>query len=114
MGLFSGITRLATKTIHGAERLGHKVSGVAHRLATKVQPIAHKVADISGKVAKVAGVVSKVATAALPFTAEIPIVGELVGGVAAGSKAVQLGARGVNKIAGFVDKTSRVVKALPR
>ena len=114
MGFFGGIQRLAVKAGHSATRLGRKVQHEAHRLAVKVQPIAHKVASVAGQVGKVAGVVSKVATAALPFTAEIPIVGEVVGGVAAGSKALQLGARGVGKVAGMIDKSAGVVKAVTR
>jgi len=105
MGFFS---RLGHKISTGAHRLGHKI----HEASAGVHRIAHKVADVSGKVAKVAGVVSKVATAALPFTAEIPIVGEVVGGVAAGSKAVQGIATGVNKVAKFVDRGAVVANKL--
>ena len=43
-------------------------------------------------VASVAGTIGDVATAALPFTAEIPIVGEVVAGAAAGGKLIQVGA----------------------
>ena len=107
MGFFG---RLAHKEARGIARLGHKVSHEAHRLAVKVQPIAHKVASVSGNVAKVAGVVSKAATSALPFTAEIPLVGEAVGGIAASSKALQIGSRGVGRVAGMIDKGSRVLR----
>ena len=107
MGIF---TRLAQKAHHAAARLGHKI----HSVSGNVHRIAHKVADVSGKVAKVAGVVSKAATAALPFTAEIPVVGEVVRGVAAGSKAVQGVATGVNKVAKFVDRGAVVANKLTR
>ena len=48
-------------------------------LVRLVDKIAPKVESVAGRVAQVAGVVGKVASAALPFTAEIPIVGEVVG-----------------------------------
>jgi len=107
MGFFS---RLGHKLHHAGARLGHKI----HEASAGVHRIAHKVADVSGKVAKVAGAVSKVATAALPFTAEIPVVGEVVGGVAAGSKAVQGIATGVNKVAKAVDRGAVVANKLTR
>ena len=104
------IARLGQKISSGAGRLGHKI----HEASAGVHRLASKVADVSGKVAKVAGVVSKVATAALPFTAEIPIVGEVVGGVAAGSKAVQGIATGVNRVAKLVDRGAVVANKLTR
>lgn len=107
MGFFS---RLGHKIHHAAARVGHKI----HEGAESVHRMAHKVADVSGKVAKVAGAVSKVATAALPFTAEIPIVGEVVGGVAAGSRAVQGVATGVNRVAKAVDLGARTAGRLTR
>ena len=106
----NSVGSIGKKISHGASRLGHKV----HQVSGEVHNIASKVADVSGKVAKVAGVVSKVATAALPFTAEIPIVGEVVGGVAAGSKAVQGVATGVNKVAGMVDRGAVMANRLTR
>ena len=107
MGFFS---RLGHKLHHAGARLGHKI----HEVSGGVHRIAHKVADVSGKVAKVAGAVRKVATAALPFTAEIPVVGEVVGGVAAGSKAVQCIATGVNMISKAVDRGAVIANKLTR
>jgi hypothetical protein len=97
MGFFS---RLGHKIKTGASRLGHKI----HEVSGSVHRVAHKVADVSGKVA----------TAALPFTAEIPVVGEVVGGVAAGSKAVQGVATGVNKVAKAVDRGSIIANKITR
>ena len=67
---------------------------------------------LGGKISKVAGVVGKVATLALPFTAAIPGVGELVGGVAAGAKAVQAVSGLVSKGAKAVNLGSRAVNKL--
>ena len=94
MGFFS---RLGHKISSGVHRLGHKI----HEKAGEVHRIASKVADVSGKIGKVAGVVGKVASTALPFTAEIPVVGEAVAGVAGGAKAsmVSRGARAVDSVA---------------
>jgi hypothetical protein len=107
MGIF---TRLAQKAHHAAARLGykiHEVSGGVHRLA-------HKVGDVAGKVSKVAGVINKVSTAALPFTAEIPVVGEVVAGTAAVSKGVQLGAKGVSRVAKVIDRGAVIANKLTR
>ena len=49
--------------------------------------VVEKAAD---KIGKVAGAVGSAAAMATPFTAEIPVVGEVVAGVAAGAKAVDL------------------------
>jgi hypothetical protein len=55
-----------------------------------------------------------VASAALPFTAEIPIVGEVVGGIAAGAKVVQGVAKGVKRGAQFAEMASDKVKQIER
>ena len=65
-------------------------------------------------VASVAGVVGDVAAAALPFTAEIPIVGEVVAGAAAGGKLIQAGAKGVSKVAGAAGSAYRAEQAAER
>ena len=81
--------RLGDKIVSGVKRVGHKVGEVASAVGKKVTEGAKYVVDhagdikdIAGKVEKVAGVVGRAATSALPFTAEIPIIGEVVGGVA--------------------------------
>ena len=102
------ITRLGQKISSGAHRLGHKI----HEASAGVHRIAQKVGDVAGKVEKVAGVVSKVATAALPFTAEIPVVGEVVAGTAAVSKGVQLGAKGVGRVSKVVGGAARLSNKL--
>ena len=65
-------------------------------------------------VASVAGTIGDVATAALPFTAEIPIVGEVVAGAAAGGKLIQAGAKGVSKVAGAAGSAYRAEQAAER
>ena len=100
MGIFS---RLGSKINHEVLRVGHKV----HNHAGQIHRMAHKVSDVAGKVGKVAGVVGKVASAALPFTAEIPLVGEAVAGVAAGARAVGGASSLINRGAKAVDVLSR-------
>lgn len=107
MGIF---TRLAQKAHHAAARLGHKI----HEVSGGVHRLAHKVGDVAGKVSKVAGVINKVSTAALPFTAEIPVVGEVVAGTAAVSKGVQLGAKRVSRVAKAVDRGAVIANKLTR
>ena len=91
--------RVGHKISSGVGRLGHKVyhsvDNWNKQHHKQIAHIAHTVGDVAGKVGKVAGVVSKVAGGALPFTAEIPILGEVVGGVAGLSKGISLGAKGI-------------------
>lgn len=103
--------RLGDKIVSGVKRVGHKVGEVASAVGKKVEQGAKWAVDhagdiknVAGKVEKIAGVVGKAATSALPFTAEIPIVGEVVGGVAGLAKGVEAGARGVGKVAGMVER----------
>lgn len=109
MGFFG---RLAHKVSSGASRLGHKVSSGARVAVKSVTDHAGEIANVSGKIAKVAKVISKVSTAALPFTAEIPIVGEAVAGTAALSKGVAIVASGVNRVAKGVNRANKVAKLL--
>ena len=95
--------------------LGNRISGAVHSLGSKAASVvkrgrkfvhdhAGQIERVSKVVGDVAGVVGNVATAALPFTAGIPGVGEVVGGLAAGGKAVEAGARWVQKGAGTARK----------
>ena len=95
--------------------LGNRISGAVHSLGSKAASVvkrgrkfvhdhAAQIERVSKVVGDVAGVVGNVATAALPFTAGIPGVGEVVGGLAAGGKAVEAGARWVQKGAGTARK----------
>tara|TARA_R100000963_G_scaffold33325_1_gene25595 strand:+ start:1046 stop:1519 length:474 start_codon:yes stop_codon:yes gene_type:complete len=79
-------------------------------VGTHADPI-KRVAD---SVASVAGTIGDVASAALPFTAEIPIVGEVVAGAAAGGKLIQAGAKGVSKVAGAAGSAYRAEQAAER
>lgn len=105
--------------------LGNKVSGVAHSLSHKVKDVvrtgekfvdkhAEQIADVAHKVGEVAGTVGNVAAAALPFTAEIPIVGEVVAGLAAGGKLLQKGAGMAEKGARGAKKASDFKKQIQR
>lgn len=86
--------------------LGNKVKGAVHTLGNKihkagtkaakfVHQVAPKIESVATTIADDAGIVGDIAEAALPFTAEIPILGEVVGAVAAGGEAVSKVARGV-------------------
>jgi|TARA_R110002073_G_scaffold88544_2_gene210127 hypothetical protein len=111
MGWFG---RLGNAIVGGVQKLGHAAhQGIdsAVRLVDKVAP---KVEAIASKVAMGAGIVGKVASAALPFTAEIPIVGEVVGGIAAGARVVQGVAKGVKRGAQFAEMASDKVKQIER
>ena len=79
-------------------------------VGTHADPI-KKAAD---SVASVAGTIGDVAAAALPFTAEIPIVGEVGAGAAAGGKLIQAGAKGVSKVAGAAGSAYRAEQAAER
>jgi hypothetical protein len=108
------LSRLGNSIKGGAQRLGHKVhesvdAGI--RLMDHVAPVVEKAAD---KVSKVAGAVGSAAAMATPFTAEIPIVGEVVAGVAAGAKAVQGLATGAKRGAQFIEKASSTAKGIER
>ena len=95
--------------------LGNRISGAVHSIGNKVKSVvkvgrkfvhdhAGQIEKIAKTVGDVAGVVGNVASAALPFTASIPGVGEVVGGLAAGGKAIQGAARMVQKGAGIARK----------
>jgi len=95
--------------------LGNRISGAVHSIGNKVKSVvkvgrkfvhdhAGQIERIAKTVGDVAGVVGNVASAALPFTAAIPGVGEVVAGLAAGGKAVEAGSRWVQKGAGTARK----------
>ena len=97
MGFSSWLHKLGNKVGGAAHRVGVKLRHGAHQGAKFVSKHADQVANVSDTSGKVAGVVGKVASAALPFTAEIPVVGEVVGGLAAGGKVIEKGAKAVSK-----------------
>lgn len=120
MGWF---TRLAKKAVGGIADLGKKAVGAvgsglkavgsAARVGVKwAYDHAEKIGDIAGKVEKVAGIVGKAATSAIPWTAEIPIIGEIVAGTAGAAKVVQGGAGAVARVAGRVGKVKKVVEGV--
>ena len=106
--------RLGNAITGGVQKLGQAVHHGVDSAVRLVDKVAPKVESIAGRVAQVAGVVGKVASAALPFTAEIPVVGEVVGVVAAGAKGVQAGARAVKRGAQFAEQASAAVKRIER
>jgi len=95
--------------------LGNRISGAVHSIGNKVKSVvkvgrkfvhdhAGQIERIAKTVGDVAGVVGNVASAALPFTAAIPGVGEVVAGLAGAGKAIEGGARFVQKGAGTARK----------
>ena len=101
MGWFSSLGKRISGAVHS---IGQKARGVVRTGRKFVHDHAAQIEKISKTVGDVAGVVGNIATAALPFTAGIPGVGEVVGGLAAGGKALQAGARWVQKGAGTARK----------
>ena len=101
MGWFSSLGNRISGAVHS---LGQKVRGGIKRGRKFVHDHAAQIERVSKTIGDVAGVVGNVATAALPFVAAVPGVGEVVAGVAAGGKFVQYGARGVQKMAGTARK----------
>tara|TARA_R110000751_G_scaffold12691_1_gene43512 strand:+ start:3319 stop:3723 length:405 start_codon:yes stop_codon:yes gene_type:complete len=102
----NSVGAIGQKIHDGANRIGTKVKQGANYVvehSEKIKSVADKVGDIAGKVGKVSSVIAKGAETALPFTAEIPIVGEVVGGVAGlaegvsgASSLIGKGAKGVS------------------
>ena len=86
---------LGQKISGGFSRLGHKVSDGARAGVKWGVSHSEDIADISGTIAGGAEAVAKGAEMALPFTAEIPIIGEAVAGTA-------VAAEGVGALAGYV------------
>ena len=103
MGFHSFVHSLGGKIKDAGHRVGNKIHHGIHTGAKFVAAHADQVADVASKVGNVAGVVGKVASAALPFTAEIPGVGEVVAGAAAAGKAVE-------KAANVIERGARVGK----
>tara|TARA_R100000808_G_C2107389_1_gene122566 strand:+ start:279 stop:626 length:348 start_codon:yes stop_codon:yes gene_type:complete len=102
--------RLGKKIASGVSTLGKKVASGVKAGVKWGYDHAEQIADIAGKVDKVAGVVGKAATAAIPWTAEIPIVGEIVAGTAGAAKVVGKGAQAVQRVAGAVSKGKRAIE----
>lgn len=105
--------------------LGKKISGAAHTLGTKlhhagdratkfIHKVAPKIKSVADEISKDAGMVGKAAASAIPFTAEIPIVGEVVAGVAAGAAEVSGAAKLVSKGAGMADEATRGIERVAK
>ena len=88
----SGAVHTLGKKIHKA---GNKAGKFIHKVAPKIESVAQTIADD-------AGIVGDIAEAALPFTAEIPILGEVVGAVAAGveygAELAEAATRGIERV----------------
>ena len=108
------LNRLGSAITGGVQKLGKAVHHGVDSAVRLIDKVAPKVEAIASKVAMGAGIVGKVASAALPFTAEIPVVGEVVGGIAAGAKVVQGVAKGVKRGAQFAEMASDKVKQIER
>ena len=79
-----------------------------------VDHVAPQVEGLAGKVATGAGVVGRMAGIGALATAEVPVVGEVLGGISAGAKAVQRGAMAVKRGAQFAGKASSTAKRIER
>tara|TARA_R110000803_G_scaffold153079_1_gene217994 strand:- start:169 stop:528 length:360 start_codon:yes stop_codon:yes gene_type:complete len=114
MGFGSWVHKLGDKVSGAAHRVGNKIHHGIHQGAKYVVKHADAVSNIADKVSKIAGVVGKVASAALPFTAEIPIIGEVVGAAAAGGKIIERGASAVSKGAKIAKKVGQAELAMDK
>lgn len=103
-------SRLGKKIASGVSTLGKKVASGVKAGVKWGYDHAEQIADIAGKVDKVAGVVGKAATSAIPWTAEIPIIGEIVAGTAGAAKVVGSAAKGVQRVAGAVSKGKMAIE----
>tara|TARA_R110000823_G_scaffold14275_1_gene47184 strand:+ start:208 stop:570 length:363 start_codon:yes stop_codon:yes gene_type:complete len=114
MGFVSFVNNLGGKVADAGHRLGKQIHHGLHQGAKFVNKHADQVASAASKVGKIAGVVGKVASMALPFTAEIPIIGEVVGAAAAGGKAVEKAANLIERGAKVAKKVSQAELAMDR
>lgn len=103
-------SRLGKKVVSGVSTLGKKVASGVKAGVKWGYDHAEQIADIAGKVDKVAGIVGKAATSAIPWTAEIPIVGEIVAGTAGAAKVVGSAAKGVQRVAGAVSRGKTAIE----
>ena len=101
MGWFSSLGSRISGAVHS---IGQKVKGAVKVGRKFVHDHAAQIERVSKTIGDVAGVVGNVASAALPFVAGVPGVGEVAAGLAAGGKAVEAGARWVQKGAGTARK----------
>lgn len=106
--MFFGLFGKKKQAKGGLHDYGKKQSSTFAKGAKAVGENAGHLADIADSVGGVAGMVGNVAGMALPFTAAIPGVGEIVAGVAAGGKAIQYGAGMVSKAAHAADTAQAV------
>ena len=110
MGFVNFVNNLGSKVSGAAHSLGNKIHQAGSRAGKFIHKVAPKVESIAQTIADDAGIVGDIAEAALPFTAEIPILGEVVGAVAAGGKAVSEVAQGVEYGAELAEAATRGIE----
>ena len=111
MGWFS---RIGSAIKGGVQKLGHAVHHGVDQATRLVDKIAPKVETIANKVASGAGVVGRMAGIGALATAEVPVVGEVLGAISGGAKVVQGAAMAVGRGAQFAKKASSTVKRIER
>jgi len=108
MGWFHDIGNKIKGEVHTIGKKLHNAGNAAAKFVHKVAPV---IKDVAGIISKDAGMVGSVAEAALPFTAEIPGVGEVVAGIAGAAEAVSAGAGLVSSTAGRVDNLTTDIQS---
>lgn len=108
MGWFHDIGNKIKGEVHS---LGNKINKAGSKAAKFIHKVAPVIKDVASTISKDAGIVGGVAEAALPFTAEIPLLGEVVGGLAAGAEAVSGAAGMVSRGAGKVDSLTSDIQS---
>lgn len=92
-------------------RLGKSLNGKIQKLGDAASHTIDKAARLTDHVApaveKIAGAIGNAAAVAIPFTAEIPGVGEAVAGAAAVGKGVAAGAKLAQSAAKSIERTAK-------
>lgn len=108
MGWFHDLGNKVKGEVHS---LGNKIHNAGQKAAKFVHKVAPVIKDVASTISKDAGMVGSVAETALPFVAEVPVIGEVAGAVAAGAEAVSGVAGGVAGLAGKADDLAKDVSS---
>jgi len=98
----------------GTRMMGHQTTGHGKKATNTLRKGVKWIGESAAPIGSVAGTIGNVAAAALPFTAEIPILGEGVAALAVGGKLIQAGAGQVAKLSGAVKEAQKVKRGLER
>ena len=108
MGWFHDLGNKVKGEVHS---LGNKIHNAGQKAAKFVHKVAPVIKDVASTISKDAGMVGSIAESALPLVAEVPIVGEVVGGIAGAAELVGGAAGGVAGLAGRADSLAQDVSS---